>query len=182
MRDARLEKVARRQMPLVGVNVNVDPAPPAHRGRSRRAHRAGGELLRPIRLPEAFEALCVRERRRRAARVACCSSRMSRGEDPAEAADAFAAGGFEVVSTDARHDADALDDAFARSGAQVACLVAGCGRRDVAAADRAGAPRSGRGMVVMAAASDRRRWRPPAVFDAVLVPDTDMVVADFGSA
>ena len=62
MRDSRLDKVVRRQIPLVGVNVHVDrnAVIPAVAPAPATAEGSDASLLRPVRLAEPFENLCAR--------------------------------------------------------------------------------------------------------------------------
>ncbi len=173
MRDSRLARIARRQIPLVGVNVNVPtaafpsipPAPPA-------IEEADSPLLRPVRLAEPFETLCNRSIAATGLRPTVLLVKLGPGEDPAASADAFAAGGFEVISADAFAPCDSLGEALARSGARVACVSLGADGAEAAAETARALRVAGARLVVAAAASADFA---PGAFDAILAPDTDLV-------
>jgi methylmalonyl-CoA mutase len=175
MRDSRLDKVMRRQIPLVGVNVHVDrnaETPPVAAAPAT-AERTDSAPLRRVRLAEPFERLCARSIDRNGRQRSVLLIRAGRGDDPAASGDAFAAGGFEVISADYPGPHGSLGEALARSGAQVACVVAEADGSE-AAADAASQLRAAGARVVVAAAASSD-GAPADSFDAVLTADTDVV-------
>lgn len=172
MRDSRLDRVARRQLPLVGVNVHVDgtTAIPAGPPPVSLFARQAATTFRPMRLAEPFEALCARSLDPGGRRPRVMLVRTGAGGDPAGVSDAFAAGGFEVVHGDAG-DGDSLAGAFARSEARAACIVDADGQ-DVA---RAASALRAAGARVLVAAGLPTGAAPSGMFDAFLSPDTDLV-------
>ncbi|WP_037604384.1 methylmalonyl-CoA mutase family protein [Streptacidiphilus rugosus] len=132
---ARTKKLARRKEPITGVSefpnvtekpVVRDPAPP-HRPLGRAA--AAGPGLPRVRRDEAFEALRARSDAALAtggARpkvfIAALGPAAVHTARAAFAANLFQAGGIEAVHLPASVDADTATDAFAASGATIACL------------------------------------------------------------
>jgi hypothetical protein len=98
---------------------------------------------------------------------------LGRGEDQVAAGDAFAAGGFEVISPVASISRDGLAEALADSGALVACVVLGVDGPE-AATEAARALRAA-GAKVLVAATHSPDGVPSGVFDATLTQDTDLV-------
>ena len=129
--------------------------------------------LRPIRLAEPFERLCARSIDGNGRRRSVLLVSAGRGDDPAASADAFAAGGFEVISADYPGPHGSLGEALARSGAQVACVVVAADGWE-AAADAASQFRAAGARVVMAAAA-ASDGASAGSFDAVLTAGTDVV-------
>jgi methylmalonyl-CoA mutase len=176
MRESRMQKVVRRQFPLVGVNVHVDQnavIPALETLCTTAIEGDNSSLLPPVRLAEPFENLCVRAVAVNGQRPAVLLVQMGRGEDQTASGDAFAAAGFEVVSADSSVPRDALVAAFSRSGARVACVVFGEDGPE-AAAETARALRAAGAKVVVAAAPSADGG-PLGPFDATLTEDTDLV-------
>jgi len=175
VRDARLEKVARRQIPLVGINVNVDGDAAIHTHRSTRAAIEGtaATSLLPIRLAEPFETLCGRNITDNGRRQSVFLVTLGHGDDPAAAADAFKAAGFEAIAAHGATPRGSLGEAFARTGARVACILLGVDGA-VAAEEAASTLREG-GARVVVAASASTEGVPPGIFDAILTADADLV-------
>ncbi|MCB1499277.1 MAG: hypothetical protein KDK07_05730 [Bauldia sp.] len=173
MGEKRLAQVRRRQLPIVGVNVNVDPD--ATIPATALPVGAVRGPLRAMRLSEPFEDLCERNldaagRRRR---IFLLAPKGGRSADPAAAADAFAAGGFEIVSADTADGDHGALAAFAASGAGLGCIIADPENVQSAISAAASLGAAGARQVVIAAPS--REGIPPGACDAVLTPDTDIV-------
>lgn len=175
MSDLRVAKVARRQIPLVGVNVHVgrDAVAPAVAPVALPREDSKISPLRPVRLAEPFEELCARSIDESGRRRTVLVVESGRGEDRAESADAFAAGGFEVVSARWTQPGSSVGAMLARSGARVACIVVDGDNWDAAMAT-ASALRSAGARVLVASAGSAPATAA-AGFDAVLTPDTDVV-------
>lgn len=175
MRDKRLDKVVRRQFPLVGVNVHVDRRTVASAVAPVAVSRGGAGIspLRLVRLAEPFERLCARSIDSSGRRRVVLLVDSGRAEDPAASGDAFAAGGFEVFSMTDRHSAGSLGEVLASSGAEVACIVVG-GDGWEAAAEAASQLRAA-GARVVVAATGASEDAPAGTFDALLTPATDVV-------
>jgi methylmalonyl-CoA mutase len=175
IRDSRLQRIARRQIALVGVNVNVDPNAPVSPLPAAPAAIEGADppLLRPVRLAEQFERLCARSTAGNGRRRPLLLAQIDRGEDLVGARDACAAAGFLVVSADLSGSPGSLRESFAQSGARIACVVLGADGPE-AAAEAARALRTAGAKVVIAAAPSAVGV-PPGVFDATLTEDTDLV-------
>lgn len=175
VRDSRLEKIARRQIPLVGVNVNVAPDAAVHTGPPFQSAMEGTDdsMLRPIRLAEPFETLCGRSIAGDGRRPTAFLVGLDQADDPASAPDAFRAAGFEVVAADPSTPYGSPGAAFARSGATVACVSFGADGAE-AAAEAAHALRGAGARVVVGAAASASAVAP-GVFDAILARDTDLV-------
>jgi methylmalonyl-CoA mutase len=175
-REARMAKVVRRQIPLVGVTVHVgcgavistvapEPIP--------TPEASDVSPLRPARLAEPFENLCVRALAVYGRPPTALLVQIGRGDDPAASADAFAAVGFDLIHADGTGPNAEIGEALAGSGAQVACVVIAADVGD-AAAKAAQALRAAGVMVVIAAARSADAV-PQGVFDATLTRDTDLV-------
>ena len=173
MGEKRLDRVRRRQHPIVGVNVNVDPRSTALAPFPASSRDRGP--LRPWRIAEPFEALCARstdgDGNRR--RVFLLSSQSGKAEDPTMAADAFAAGGFEIVPAAMGTKDEAVAAAFAASGASLACVIADRGQTENAVTAAARSRKAGAKMIVIAASSGD--GIDADACDAVLSTDTDIV-------
>ena len=173
MRDARLDRVARRAIAIIGVNVNIDRTAPIPAPLPPMETESLDATLEPIRLSEPFEALCAQSIMRDGGRqrVLLVDLRRAGGEDLSSVADAFAAGGFTVdVAGDEKTEAVR---AFVRSGARIACILAGTdGSEEATAAARALRSAGARFLV---AAGPFATGAPEAPFDATLSADTDVV-------
>lgn len=161
-RDERLEAVARRRMPMVGVNVNVNPdaAVPALPVAPERL--PGENHLRPVRLAEPFERL--------AAMVALAMGgepasviRIGKGGDP-DLGDALAAVGIRARSVRAAEDVP--------GNARLACIVVGNEGADRAAEMAARLRAAGAGTIVAATTVPDPA---PAWCDAIVTPDCDLI-------
>ena len=175
MRDSRLDKVVRRQIPLVGVNVHVDrnavipPVPPApataesDRFGAAPAGPAGGavrEAVRPQHRQERAPAVRApgpcRSRRRSGGIGGCLRGRRFRSD-------------FRRLSRSAR---------LPRRGA---CTLGSAGRLRrrrrgwLRGSRRRGIPTSRRRREVVVAAASSSDDAPHGGFDALLTPDTDVV-------
>lgn len=127
--EQRSDELARRREPVTGVSeYAILDQPPVRREQPPTAQTNGGGLPR-VRRDEAFEALRVRSD----ARLDATGTRprvFLAGLGPAAAhtaraqfaANFFQAGGIEPVHDPVTVDADTAADAFARSGAEIACL------------------------------------------------------------
>ena len=105
-------------------------------------------------------------------RVLLVDLRRKGGEDAAAPADAFAAGGFDVEIA-GNGKAEAIREAFVRSGARVACILAEADGADEAAVAAQVLRSAGAGFLV--AAGPFSAGAPAAPFDAVLMAETDVV-------
>jgi len=164
-RDARREAVARRRMPIVGVNVNVDPGvPPA----TTADDTPGPGLLAAQRLAAPIEALAARAGGERIGVF-----RMADAADPG-LRDALAALGFTVVPL--AEPQDAATDA-ATDPPRIACIVAGDGPLDEAGATARSLRAAGVGTVVLVSGSHEA---PGEAFTTAAAPDADLVTLFHG--
>ncbi len=157
-RDARLEAVARRRLPMVGVNVNVDPDAPL----PALEPEAGAGRLRPVRLAEPFERLALRLAEAMAGEPAVVV-RAGTGGDP-DLADALAAFGIRT-----RFPAG-LDACPATP--RLACIIIG-EDGEALAAETAARLRAAGAKVLLAARTGA--GHAPGWCDAIITPDADLI-------
>ncbi|HET7714411.1 MAG TPA: methylmalonyl-CoA mutase family protein, partial [Bauldia sp.] len=171
-REARLEQVSRRQIPLVGVNVNVDRAAVALDPDRIARESLGDEVepLRATRLSERFEALCRRSLGKDGGRqrVVLVNLAHATGDALAVVADAFAAGGFAVEVADGRDAERAV-----APDAPIACILTEAGSAE--AANRVGQALRAAGARFVIAAGHHPEEPPSPPFDAVLSRDSDLI-------
>lgn len=181
MRDARLDRVRRREIELIGTTAfvhldEVEAKAAGTRGYMDAAIETADRLV-TVRLAEPFEAL-----RDRADHLAAKGARpavflVGLGEDFVAAADLaaglFASGGATVIGNQAHPTPKAAVEAFARSGAPFACICLSRDAADVAslaiALRKAGARR------VYAATANAPPAATIAGIDAVIAKGTDAV-------
>lgn len=161
-RDGRLEAVARRRIPLVGINVNVDPDAPLPVLDPAPDLATDGRRLQPMRLAEPFERLAVLVAAAMAGEPAIVL-RAGKGGDP-DLADGLAALGMRtrVIAK--------VDDLA--SPPRLACVVFGPDDRD-RAADLAASLRGAGAGVLLATTSEPGADAPWC--DAIVTPDSDLV-------
>ena len=163
-RDARLEAVARRRLPMVGVNVNVDPDAPLpvlDPADTRTDVPADAGRLRPVRLAEPFERLAVRLAEAMGGEPAVVF-RAGKGGDP-DLADALAALGIRARFL---ASVDALE-----TPPRLACIIVGEGGEAQAAETAARLRAAGARVLVAALAGSEIT---PGWCDAIITPDADL--------
>jgi methylmalonyl-CoA mutase len=176
IREERLARVARRAIAVVGVNVHVDrtaPLPAPAVLRKTESGRTDVEPLRAIRLSEPLEALWARAAPAGGQQATAMLIPLGaiHGEELSAAADAFAAGGFDAIVHDGGEAG--LAEALRRRKTRVACVLA-----DATAFERATgvtAVLREAGACAVVAAGPLARVAGADRFDALLLPDTDIV-------
>lgn len=181
-REERFDKIARRAIELVGVNVHVDrsqPLPPPLASVPRPLPDPGAAdtatPLEPARLAEPFERLCEKAERLAASGrrptvfMACLGRPTDFSEAAGLAVDALAAGGIESTPSSPGFDTpQAAVASFRDSGTVVACIVAGSGVSEPLLADTLAALRAENARFLLACGPNHLKA------DASLTPASDL--------
>jgi methylmalonyl-CoA mutase len=165
-RDRRLDAVGRRRLPMVGINVNVDPDAPLPALPAAAQSSPGDLRLRPVRLAEPLERLADAF-----GHVTAGESvpviRLGKGGDP-DLADALAAVGLKARSVRTAADIPSVP---------LACIVVGDGGAE-SAAEAASSLRAADTALIVAAGTAEDTI--PDWCDAIVTPGCDLVAVFSG--
>lgn len=165
-RDRRLDAVARRRLPMVGINVNVDPEAPLPALAAAAQSSPGDLRLRPVRLAEPLERLADAFGHVMAGESVPVI-RLGKGGDP-DLADALAAVGLKARSVRTAADIPSVP---------LACIVVGDGGAESAAEAASGLRAAGTALIVAASIAE---GTVPDWCDAIVTPDCDLVAVFSG--